>query len=276
MTNQQDKAALFHALHRTPPVLVLPNAWDVASARIVEAAGASAVATTSAGVAWGLGAPDGNKLARADAVALIARITAAVEVPVSADIESGFAPDADGVAETVRQVLEAGAVGINLEDSPGHGEEPLLPPAEYAERVAAARAAADTAGIRLYINARTDVYLRGVGEPGSRVQHVIDRAEAYLAAGADGIFVPGATDPQVLATLVKEIGAPVNVLAWPGVPTVSELGELGVARVSVGSGITQAAYALVRRAATEVLSTGTYDSMADSLDFGELQALLAR
>src|SRR5689334_4918722 len=131
MTNQQDKAALFHALHRTPPVLVLPNAWDVASARIVEAAGASAVATTSAGVAWGLGAPDGNELAREDAIALIARVAAAVEVPVTADIENGFASDADGVGETVRQVLEAGAVGINLEDSPGPGGEPLLAPAEY-------------------------------------------------------------------------------------------------------------------------------------------------
>lgn len=148
-----------------------------------------------------------------------------------------------------------------------------MAPAEYAERVAAARAAADAAGIRLYINARTDVYLRGVGEPAGRVRHVLDRAEAYLAAGADGIFVPGLLDPQSLATLVKELGAPLNVLSGHGGPPVRDLAELGVARVSLGSGVAQAAYGLVRRAAAEVLSEGTYETLAGDLPYPELQAI---
>ncbi|MFJ6939093.1 isocitrate lyase/phosphoenolpyruvate mutase family protein [Streptomyces sp. NPDC101132] len=258
-------AQAFAALHDPAAPLRLANAWDVASARIVEAAGAPAVATTSAGVAWSLGSPDGDVLGRERAVDLVRRVVAAVGVPVSADIEGGFGADPDGVAETVAAVVRAGAAGINIEDGPRD-------PADQAERLAAARAAA---GPELYVNARVDTYLFGLGEPGpARLDETLRRAEAYLAAGASGIFVPGTTDPAVVAELAKGIPAPLNVLVGPGAPSVSELGALGVARVSLGSSVAEAAYAVARRAAAELLASGTYGAVADGLEYGDLNALL--
>jgi 2-methylisocitrate lyase-like PEP mutase family enzyme len=262
------KAELFHQLHNGDRVLVLANAWDVASARVVEDAGASAIATTSAGVAWSLGAPDGDRLGRDLALELIARITTAVGVPVTADVESGFGTDPDGVGETIRGVVAAGAVGVNLEDGLDGGVRPV---AEQAERLAAAREAAQTG---LYINARIDTYLRAVGDPASRLQDTLDRAAAYLRAGADGIFVPGVTDLETVASLVGGVGAPLNVLAGPGSPTVAEFGAVGVARVSLGSSIAEAAYDLVRRSAREAFTSGTYESVASACDYGELNALM--
>ncbi|MEH1013787.1 isocitrate lyase/phosphoenolpyruvate mutase family protein [Micromonospora sp. CPCC 206060] len=274
MTTTVDRARLLHGLHRGPGPLVLPNAWDVASARIIEAAGARAIATTSAGVAWSLGAPDGDALGRDRAVDLVARTVAAVDVPVTADIESGFGTDPDGVAETIRGVLAAGAVGVNLEDAWHDGPASLRPVAEQAARIGAARRAADAAGVPLFINARVDVYLRNVGDPENRLAETLDRAAAYLAAGADGIFVPGVLDPAVLTALVAGIDAPLNVLAGPGAPTVAELGALGVARISAGSALAEAAYGLVRRAAGELLGSGSYDTLRDGMDYPELNALL--
>ena len=268
MTTSSDRARLFRSLHGGGSILALPNAWDVASARLVEDAGAAAIATTSAGVAWSLGAPDGDRLGRDRAVELVARIVAAVDVPVTADIEGGYADDADGVADTIRAVLAAGAVGVNLEDAAHGGSEPLLPIAEQAARISAARAAA---GDGLFLNARIDTYLRGVPDPLADTLH---RAAAYLAAGADGIFVPGVTDPGVIATLVEGVDAPLNVMAGPGAPPVPDLAKLGVARVSLGSSVAQAAYAVARRAARELLADGTYSALADALDYGELNALL--
>jgi 2-methylisocitrate lyase-like PEP mutase family enzyme len=270
---QQDKAELFRSLHTGGSVLRLPNAWDVASALLVEEAGATAIATTSAGVAWSLGAPDGHRLDRDRAIDLIARVAAAVALPVSADIENGFADDPDGVGETIAGVLAAGAVGVNLEDSVQGGPEPLRPAAEQAEWVAAARRAAAAAGVPLYINARVDNFLLGVGEPANRLPDALARAEAYVAAGADGIFVPGVIDPATIAELVKGVRAPLNILAGHGAPPVDELAGLGVARVSVGSSIASVAYAAVRRSAQELLTAGTYDSLADRISHPELNAL---
>ncbi|MFD8985318.1 isocitrate lyase/phosphoenolpyruvate mutase family protein [Streptomyces sp. NPDC059564] len=261
------KATAFAALHTPTAPLALANAWDVASARIVEAAGAPTVATTSAGVAWSLGSPDGDALARDRALDLIARVAAAVSVPVTADIEGGFGADAAAVGETVTGVLAAGAVGVNIED----GDRS---PAEHAERLAAARAAADAAGVPLFVNARVDTYLRGLGAPESRLEETLARAAAYLAAGASGIFVPGVTDPALLAQLAKGIDAPLNVLAGPDAPPVAELGALGVARLSLGSWVAEAAYAVARRAAEELYSGGTYASLAHSLPYGEVNGLL--
>jgi 2-methylisocitrate lyase-like PEP mutase family enzyme len=266
-----EHAAEFRRLHEHG-VLVLPNAWDVASARLVEQAGAPAVATTSGGVSWTLGAPDGDRLTRDLAVESVRRIAAAVAVPVSADIETGFGRRPDDVADTVRAVLDAGAVGINLEDAGA----PLRPVAEQAERIAAARAAADAAGVPLFVNARTDVYLRQVGEPAGRLAETIQRAEAYAVAGADGIFVPGVVDPAVLRELVAAIPRPLNAMAGPGAPPVAELAALGVRRVSIGAAIALAAYGLVRRAAVELLTEGTYGGMAGGVDYAELNALLDR
>lgn len=274
MSNQNDKALLFRSLHKASHVLALPNAWDVASACVTEAAGAPAIATTSAGVAWSLGSADGDELDRDRALDLIARVAAAVAVPVTADIESGFAATADGVAETIRGVLAAGAVGVNLEDALHRGDTPLRPIADQCERIAAAREAADAIGIQLYINARVDNYLRSVGDPATRLHDALERAVAYVAAGADGVFVPGVVDPDTVAALVEGVSVPLNVLAGPGAMSVAELGKLGVARVSLGSSVASAAYAVARRAAVELLTTGTYESVEGGLGFGELNDLV--
>ncbi|MFF7247560.1 isocitrate lyase/phosphoenolpyruvate mutase family protein [Embleya sp. NPDC008237] len=277
MTSLHDNALTFRALHTGAAPLALANVWDAASARLVADAGASAVATTSAGVAWGLGAADGDRLGRERALELVARVVAAVDVPVTADIESGFGDDPEGVAETIRGVLAAGAVGINLEDALHAGPVPLRAVADQGERIAAARAAADAAGIPLFINARVDTYLRGIGDDDAeRLRETLDRATAYLAAGADGIFVPGVTDPTTVSGLAEALPAPLNVLAGPGAPTVAEFGKLGVARVSLGSAIAEAAYAVVRRSARELFETGTYSTLTDSIPYGDLNALLAR
>ncbi|GIF97917.1 isocitrate lyase/PEP mutase family protein [Catellatospora citrea] len=262
-----DKYTAFRALHQPGTPLLLANAWDVASARLAEQAGSAAVATTSAGVAWSLGAADGDVLDRDRAVDLVDRVAGAVAVPVTADIEGGFATDAAGVAETVRLVVAAGAAGVNLEDSDRIGPAPLLPVDEAARRIAAARAAA---GAGLFINARVDTFLRG-----GAVADALTRARAYVAAGADGVFVPGTADPAVIAELVAGVGAPLNILAGPGSPTVAELAALGVARVSLGSSVAEAAYAVMRRAAEELLAKGTYDALSGAVSYGELNRLLA-
>jgi 2-methylisocitrate lyase-like PEP mutase family enzyme len=246
----------------------------VASAVIVASTGAPAVATTSAGVAWSLGTPDGNLLSRDAAVELIARVASAVQVPLTADLEGGFADDAPGVGETIRSVVRAGAVGINLEDvAPGAGDS-LRDPEDQAERVAAARAAAAELGVHLFINARIDTYLRAIGDPDQRLGDVTARATRYLEAGADGIFVPGVVDPATIGSLVAAIPAPLNILAGPGAPTVPELASMGVRRVSLGSSVAAAAYAVAEQAAHELASTGTYESVRAELDYGRLNELV--
>ena len=267
-TARVQNAVHFHSLHTSTRPLALSNAWDVASALIAEAAGAPAIATTSAGVAWSLGLPDGNRLDRARAVAVVAGIAAAVAVPVTADIEGGYAVSLDGVSETVKGLLDAGAVGINIED--GHRT-----PADLAARIAASRRTADAAGIALFINARTDVFLAGIGAPEQRVELVLERANQYVEAGADGIFVPGVTDADLIAELTAGISVPVNMMVGPGALSVDDLARLGVARVSLGSGVAQAAYAVVQRATRELTSTGTYEALSDALEYGTLNDLVA-
>ncbi|PZE32798.1 isocitrate lyase/phosphoenolpyruvate mutase family protein [Curtobacterium sp. MCSS17_006] len=267
MNTTSTRAATFHGLHdhRSRP-LVLVNVWDAVSARLVEDAGATAIATTSAGVAWSLGRPDGNTLTRAEAMDAVARIAASVSVPVTVDIESGYADDADGVARTVDAVLEAGAVGINIEDGRLH-------PEALADRIGAARRAAERAGVRLFVNARTDVHLAGLVDPERLLAETLERARRYRGAGADGVFVPGVRDVETIRALVESIDGPVNVMAGPGSPTVAELARLGVARISLGSAVAQAAYAVVRQATAELRTTGTYDSLAGGVDYADLNAL---
>ncbi|MFD7158111.1 isocitrate lyase/phosphoenolpyruvate mutase family protein [Kribbella sp. NPDC059898] len=230
-------------LHAQPP-LVLPNAWDAGSARAIAAAGARAIATTSAGVAWAHGVDDAGGLDLATAVATVRAVCAAVDVPVTADVEAGYGD----VARTVREVVEAGAAGVNLEDSTARVlDDPLV----HAERIRAARAVdAD-----LVINARTDTYLYG-DRTGT-----IERAKIYADAGADVLFVPGVVELPAIAELVKESPLPLNVMVGPGAPSVRELAEVGVVRISVGPAITSAAYALATAAATELLTHGTYESL---------------
>ncbi|MDQ3401976.1 MAG: isocitrate lyase/phosphoenolpyruvate mutase family protein [Actinomycetota bacterium] len=274
--SQQDKAARFHHSHAGDEVLALANAWDVASALVSVRAGVRAVATTSSGVAWSLGAPDGDALDRRQALDLIARVVAAVDVPVSADIETGFGATPDDVASTVRDVLAAGAVGVNMEDSYATERGPLRDIDEQARRYAAARGAATEAGIDLFINARTDAYLRQVGTEDERLTETLDRARAYLDAGASGIFVPGLTDLATIRTLAARIEAPLNIMVAAGSPTVRELAEAGVARVSMGGAIAEAAYGLARRATVELLEKGTYNSVADGMTWTELNALYGK
>jgi 2-methylisocitrate lyase-like PEP mutase family enzyme len=279
MTTQHELAVRFRSLHDPAAPLALANAWDAASALIVAASGAAAIATSSAGVAWSLGAADGNRVERDEALALLARITGAVAglgLPVTADIESGFGATPDAVADTVARVLASGAVGVNIEDTDPEPEpdRPLRPTGEQAERLAAARAAADRAGIPLYLNARVDVFLRSAGEPSGRTAEALARARAYLAAGASGVFVPGVADPALIGELAAGIDAPLNILAGPGSPSVAELGGLGVARVSLGSAVAEAAYQVAAHAARELLENGTYESVRDAVEFRRMNALM--
>ncbi|MEV0200698.1 isocitrate lyase/phosphoenolpyruvate mutase family protein [Nonomuraea sp. NPDC050691] len=262
-----DMAQMFRSLHVPGTPLVLPNAWDGASARVVADAGAAAIATTSAGASWSLGHGDGERMTRDQALGVIARITVAVDVPVTADIERGYATDPEGVAETVRGVIAAGAVGINLEDT-------LRPIAEQAERIAAAREAADETGVPLFINARIDTHRLPPGDRTTWLDETLSRAHAYATAGADGIFVLGTPDAETVSTLVGSQPLPVNVLAGPGALPVSELAEAGAARISAGSSIAEAAYGLVHQAARELLEKGTTTTLGGGFDYATLNALL--
>ena len=272
--SQADKAALFRRLHQGPGILVLPNVWDVASARIVEQAGFPAIATSSAGVAFALGYPDGERISRDEMTSVVARIVAHVGVPVTADMESGYGRGPEDAAATVRAVIAAGAVGMNFEDSPGEGGEPLLPEALQVERVRAAREAAEPTGVPFVLNARTDVFLEQVGEPAGRLAHAVRRLNAYRSAGADCLFAPGVSDPATIAMLVKEVHGPLNVLAVAASPPIRELERLGVARVSLGSGPMRAGLTVLRRLAEELRTAGTYGVLAGAIPHAELNRLL--
>lgn len=265
-------ADLFHDLH-ADGILVLTNAWDVASAVIAQDAGAKAVATTSAAVAWAYGLPDGNQMSAGPVTDLAGRIVQAVDVPVSVDFEGGFAEDLDDLAGNIRDLVATGVVGINLEDTTPAGIRPVE---EQAARIVAVRAAAEDAGVRLFINARTDIYLWGIGEEDGRFDETVRRSAAYLEAGASGIFVPGVADLAVVERLVTAIEAPVNMLVGSGSPTVKELAEVGVRRVSAGSAAASAAYGQYRRAVEELAGAGTYAwAEQGSVDYGTLNALVA-
>ncbi|MEU6191762.1 isocitrate lyase/phosphoenolpyruvate mutase family protein [Nocardia sp. NPDC047038] len=255
-------ASRLRALHRNP--LVLANAWDAASAVAVARAGATAIATTSAGIAWSCGLPDGHHISRENMIDVVRRIIDAVELPVSVDIENGYGPDPVDVAETVEQIVAAGAAGINLEDSRS-ADQPLHSPGEQAARICAARAAAERAGAPdLVVNARTDVYFsrkRPVSDP---FAEVLARARAYAAAGADCLFVPGLLDLPTLERLAAAAPLPINAMTGPGGPSVARLIEAGVRRISLGPALHLAAQAAVHRAATEFLRAGTFDAFADA------------
>jgi 2-methylisocitrate lyase-like PEP mutase family enzyme len=263
--SSSSRSEVFAGLHRQGTPLLLPNAWDVASAVTIAGAGAPAIATTSAGVAWSLGVPDGADLGAERAAAAISRIAAAVSVPVSADIEAGY----DDVAATVTAVVEAGAVGVNLEDRAGGV---LLGRREQAARLEAARHAASAAlpGARVWINARTDVYLSGAFDGADAHREAMARSAEYEKAGADSLFVPGLTDLDAITALSRNGPLPLAVMVWPGAPSVGELAGAGVVRISLGAAIAQAAYAVAARAATEMLTAGTYDSCAGGLPYDQL------
>ena len=256
-SDQIVRAEEFRRLHHESPVLVLANAWDVVSARIVASLpGCTAIATSSAAVAWALGYPDGERIPPALMFEAVARIAAAVPLAVTADVEAGYG-DARGTAAAV---AAAGAVGANLEDGAGDVDA-------AAGRVREARAAVPW----LVVNARVDVLLRGTGT----VDEAIERANTYLEAGADCAFVPGVSDAETIHLLAERINGPLNLLAEPGTPPIEELERLGVARVSLGSGLASVAYARAAAVAGEALQDGRFEALADRIPFAELNELFA-
>ncbi|WP_341717400.1 isocitrate lyase/phosphoenolpyruvate mutase family protein [Micromonospora sp. FIMYZ51] len=246
------RASALRALHRPGDPLVLPNVWDAGSARAVADAGFPAVATGSAAVAESLGHRDGENLPLDEMFGAVARITRAVDVPVTADLERGYGRKPD---ELVTRLLEAGAVGLNLEDSdPRTGA--LVDAEEQAELLAGVRAAADTAGVAVVLNARVDVFLHPDRKPAERLAEAIRRGRRYLAAGADCVYPIVLAEPAALGSFVEAMAAPVNVLARAGVPTIAELAALGVARVSYGSGLYAATRAHTARLLAAVAAGG--------------------
>jgi 2-methylisocitrate lyase-like PEP mutase family enzyme len=261
----------FRALHGGPAILVLPNAWDVISARVYEDAGFPAVATSSAGLANSLGYSDGNVLDVDLHLATLERMVRALDVPLSADVESGYAPDTAALAEFVRRLAETGVAGYNLED--GLYESQVFPLAEAAARVAAAKKAAPD----VFLNARTDIYLAVIGSPSTRFAATVERLRAFAEAGADGVFVPGIADAETIGRLAASVRLPLNVLAGPTIPDAAALQRLGVRRVSVGSSVMRRTLGVLREIAHELRDAGTFTFTRDpSVSYAEANALLDR
>lgn len=258
----------FRRLHAPGELLVLPNAWDAASARLIEDCGAPAIATTSAGVAWALGHPDGNALPPDVLVPAVAAIARVIRVPLSVDVEAGYSDDPLRVATLVAAVREAGGAGVNLEDGPGTSD--LL----CAKIAAVKRAVGDD----VFVNARTDVYLRSLVSPAEAVGATIERGRRYLAAGADGLFVPYVQTPADMRAIADAIApAPLNVMAVPALPDAAALRAAGVRRLSAGSALASAALGAVRRLATAFLADGRSDPLfAEPVAYGAMNALLSR
>lgn len=276
-TSEQRKLAEdFRKLHRAPPILLLPNSWDPMSARIFEAAGFPAAATTSGGLAWALGYQDGEKAPWPEVVAATHRIAEAIRVPLTADIETGYGATPDALARSVTEIIGAGAVGVNLEDGTPNPQEPVRTINDAAARIRAARAAASAAGVPIVINARVDLYLKHVGDEATRFTETVRRAEAYLAAGADCIFVFAVADIDLIKKLTAAIKAPVNVVGRAGGPGLKALEAAGVARVSIASGASMVVMSTIQRIAEELHQKGEFDILKASITRVEAQKLFAR
>jgi 2-methylisocitrate lyase-like PEP mutase family enzyme len=260
---QAELARRFLQLHSGPRILVLPNAWDVASARIFEDAGFPAIGTTSAGVAFSLGFPDGQKIPRDEMLGVVRRIAEAVEIPVTADVEAGFGTTPEEVADTARAVIAAGAVGMNIEDGSEAKPDSLAEVNHQKEIIHAVLEAAAGAGTPFVLNARTDIFLYGMGPAETRLARAIDRLNAYHAAGAPSLFAPGVKDKETISQLARGVGGPLNILATVGTPPVAELQQLGVARVSVGSGPMRATLGFLGRMARELRDEGVFTLMTE-------------
>jgi len=271
----QKKTSVFRQLHQGPSILVLPNAWDVASAKIFSALGFPAIGTTSSGIANCLGYADGENISLDEMLFMIERIAKAVDLPVTADIEAGYTDDPEKLSRSIASVIGLGVVGINLEDSSASDE--LVEVDLQTEKLRAVRDAASAVAAELFINARVDVYLFGVGDREQRFRNTIDRAHAYKEAGADCIFIPGVVDAQLIESLVKNISGPINILAVSNTPPVGVLEELGVARVSLGSGPARACATLARRIGRELLAQGSYSSFTqDAMTYEEMNSLFRK
>jgi 2-methylisocitrate lyase-like PEP mutase family enzyme len=280
MVGQAVRAELFRAMHGGPHLLMLPNAWDAISARIVVAAGFPAVATTSGGVAWALGYADGETAPWDEVVAATARIARAVTVPVTADIESGYGGTPEAVALSIGDIIAAGAVGVNLEDGlrpdrHAPGSLPIRSIEDAADRIRGAREAAKSAGVPIVINARTDLYIKNIGDEESRFEEAVARGRAYLAAGADCIYPIALRDPETIGRLVTALPMPVNIMVRAGLPGVGELEALGVKRASTATALPLAAMGVVRQVIEQMRATHRFDALHPAMTHAEAQQLLA-
>lgn len=273
--NQIERGSVFSALHSSDSIFLMPNAWDAGSAMMLAALGFPAVATTSAGICYSLGQPDSEVAVSRDVMLdRVRSIADAVQLPVSADLQAGYGSDPEEVAATIQRAILAGVVGANIEDSAGDPEQSLFSIEEASARVQAARREADVSGVPFVLTARTDAYLLGV-EGAFAV--AVARCNAYRAAGADCLFVPGATDQKTIAALVREIDGPMTVVMGlsGSLLSVAQLGELGVRRVTVGGSLARAALGLVRRAASEIAQGGTFSYASQQIPDGELSRFFA-
>lgn len=255
---QRARAAALRDLHRGPKILVLPNAWDCASARLFEHAGFPAIATTSGGIAATMGYRDGERIGPREMLQIVGRIADTVSVPVTADLETGYGTTALEVAATIRQAIGLGVVGANLEDGRGPNN-PLVEIAHQVGVIQAVREVAAACDVPFVLNARVDLYLHGALDEAERFQKAVERAIAYREAGADCVFPIGLRDRDTIARFVDEVGVPVNIMAGHGAPAVPELERLGVRRVTFGSGMMRACLPFVQRMATELHAFGKSD-----------------
>jgi 2-methylisocitrate lyase-like PEP mutase family enzyme len=266
MPARPETAEPFHALHKD--FVILPNAWDAASARVIQDAGASAIATSSAAVAWAHGYADGHHFPPSRLVSAVEDIARAVSVPITADAEGGYSDDLSVVRDNIMALINAGAVGVNLED--GKGDHTL-----HLRKIEAARQAGEKAGVKLFINARTDVYLKRLVPAEAALEETLRRAAAIREAGADGLFTPAAAAGD-LAAIAEGARLPLNVMTIPGLPDAAALKALGVKRLSAATATFNAAYAGLREAVVDFLAAGNSDALWERrgrpLDFNKLFA----
>jgi 2-methylisocitrate lyase-like PEP mutase family enzyme len=274
---QAEKAERFRKLHLGPRILVLPNAWDVASARILEELGYPAIATTSAGVAFSLGYPDGRRVSRDQMLEAVVRIARGVRVPVTADMESGYGTTVKDMSETAKALIAAGAIGLNFEDVTGDDETSHVEMTLQVEKIGTIVEVSKSAGVPLVLNARTDVYLMPIGPAETRFERTVERLRAYRKAGADCLFAPGVQDRETISKLVAAIKAPLNILLSSACPTIRELEAMGVARVSAGSSVMRATLGLLRRIGKELMEEGTYTHLVEgAVPWTEINQIMAR
>ena len=269
---QHEKALKFHALHHQATALILPNAWDALSAKIFEMNGAEAIGTTSAGIAAILGYKDGQKVPKDQLLMMLEHIVQSVAVPVSIDLEAGYGNTPFEVAQMARNILEIGAVGINLEDADPHCPGRLYDISEQIEKIAAIKEVAARMQIPLFLNARTDIYWLNLLSSHQQLEKTIERLNEYIKAGADGVFVPGVTELRTIAAIAKAMNKPLNVLGGSWIDDVMALKTFGVSRVSIGSSMIRASTAYVRQAANQLLRQHNFKCLHSTLSYEEFNS----
>jgi len=263
----RERAATFHRLHAPGELLVLPNAWDAASARLMESLGAAAIATTSSGLCWAHGYADGTAIPLGVLVGAVTEIVRVTSLPVSVDVEGGYSAEPESVAAMVSALIDAGAVGINLEDG-------KAPPELLAAKIAAVKQAGERSGVDLFVNARTDVYLKRLVPPERAVEETVARGKRYAEAGCDGLFVPGLGETAAIRSVAGAIQLPLNLMVLPKLSPVAELRACGVRRLSAGAAVCAAALGAARRAAKQLLAEGRYESFfSEPVAYAEMNAL---